>query len=166
MPRLTRWSRSTKEPPVPARTSLCHITSHAFAKRVLLVCALLAMAVKALIPAGFMLTAAQPNQLIAVVICSQNTSQTLYMDQNGQLHASSTDVGKKSPNDHDDGSNGDHPCTFAGHSALALSQDFPAASDGPFELQASHFIAHVRDQVPGRGLAAPPPPATASPILI
>jgi hypothetical protein len=139
---------------------------HPFFKRVLLACALLAMAVKALIPAGFMLAPGQQDQLIAVVICTGNGSQTLYMDQDGELHDDGAGTNTKAPDPHEGDANNDHPCTFAGHSAVALAEFSPAKIDVHFTHLAMQAVAYVQDQVPGRGLAAPPPPATASPNLI
>lgn len=132
-------------------------------KRVLLGCALLAMMLKVLIPAGFMLAQNSTTQLVAVVICTGSGSQTLFMDQAGQIVS---DASEQKGHGQEEDALGDHPCTFAHHGAAlhgSISPDLEAIafSEAPRQLSLT-FV----DQAPGRGLAAPPPPSTASPLLI
>jgi hypothetical protein len=136
---------------------------NSLSRRVLLGCALLALMIKVLIPAGFMLAQNSTTQLVAVVICTGSGSQTLFMDQDGQFVS-----GAGEQKGHGEGENaaGDHPCTFAHHGAALFSSITPdleaiAFTEAPRQLS----LAFV-DQAPGRGLAAPPPPSTASPLLI
>jgi Protein of unknown function (DUF2946) len=141
-----------------------------FVKRVMLCCALLAMAFKAFIPAGFMLAPAQHDQLIAVVICTGDGTQTFFMDKQGQIHQDRQSAqGEQKDKGHDkdhEGSKNDHPCAFAGQGGFALAQMVPLQSQASIAYVPEAPSVKIADQAPGRGLAAPPPPATASPILI
>jgi len=59
---------------------------------------------------------------------------------------------------------GDHPCTFAGLGMAAALPDLPPAPDLPAAISVPTLIMLGIVAV-GRGLAAPPPPATGPPIL-
>jgi hypothetical protein len=65
---------------------------------------------------------------------------------------------------HQDHAPGDHPCTFAGF-ALALDRAMPPMLALPPVRVAGWLIAAGRSITIGRGLAAPPPPATGPPGL-
>jgi hypothetical protein len=132
-------------------------------KRVLLGCALVAMLLKVLIPAGFMLAQNATTQLVAVVICTGSGSQTLFMDQDGQFVSKDSD--KKGHGGSENGP-GDHPCTFAHHGTALLANISPDLETVAFTQAPSQLRLALMDQAPGRGLAAPPPPATASPFQI
>jgi len=57
------------------------------------------------------------------------------------------------------------PCAFAGHGVgMAPSAAFAVADIGPASFTPAP-VATVRDLLPGRGLAAPPPQSHAPPIL-
>ncbi len=58
----------------------------------------------------------------------------------------------------------DHPCAFAGAAAVADLTTTPML-DVPVFAAVPPTVARLRDVVAGRGLPAPPPPATGPPIL-
>ena len=63
-----------------------------------------------------------------------------------------------------DHSDGDHPCPYAGF-AVALAEPLAPGLDVPVLVPAT-VVAVVKTAVTvGRGLAAPPPPATGPPLL-
>lgn len=64
------------------------------------------------------------------------------------------------PGDHDGG--GSHPCAFAGV-AVADTAPPPLVITPPIRLERPRAPATAFDVLPGRGLAAPPPPATGPP---
>lgn len=124
--------------------------------------ALLALLVRALIPAGYMVAAAEtPNgRFLIVQLCEGHASTAQVIDlETGQK----IDLSKlpKSPTN---SGNSDQPCAFAVAAAFAPpvmtaeSLAVMASTDADIALPAV-----VR---PGRGIAAPPPPATGPPILI
>ncbi len=59
---------------------------------------------------------------------------------------------------------GDHPCPFAGV-ALALAEPLSAGLEFPTRAPATVVAAADTGVAVGRGLAAPPPPATGPPLL-
>lgn len=110
---------------------------------------LIALALQVLVPAGYMV--ADGPQGPALVVCTGH----------GPLLAAS-DLGHpgKAP-----ASRPDMPCAFAGHGALAP----PATAATPRLAQVSYApapAAGLWDLAPGRGLAAPPPPAQGPPHAI
>lgn len=114
----------------------------------LLALALLALVIRIAVPPGFM---ADPTGGAGLVIC------TGY----GPLHAG---PGKT----HDDGkaaANAEMPCAFAGHVA-APAPVAPALPTAVAWRAAPAIEIAWRDQAPGRGLAAPPPPPLGPPTLI
>lgn len=124
-----------------------------FARAVFVTFAALAVALKVLIPAGFM-TAPDRNSLpFAVVIC---TGQGAKVVAPGELMRHDN----KAPSDKP--AHGE-PCPFAGHGG-------PAVQPEQVTVQAVSFAAYVQPAVrpalglsPGRGLSAPPLPARGPP---
>ncbi len=111
----------------------------------LAVLALTAVALKVLIPSGFMV--AENRAGFPLVICTGHGPLDL-SGKTDPLH------GKKSTTD--------APCAFSGHAATTP----PSA----FVVSAAVGLAYLapaidlrRDLVPGRGLAAPPPPSQGPP---
>lgn len=126
-------------------------------RHVLLTLATLAVALKVLIPAGFM--AGQPTNGLpfALVLC---TGQGAIVVQPGERLPSHGDDAPASQAD-----NGG-PCLFAGHAAAAAP---PALADlGVVEFVAYAFHPRVisRDLAPGRGLTGPPLPARGPPAQL
>ncbi len=110
--------------------------------------ALLAVALKVLTPSGFMI--AQTRGGFPLVICTGHGPLDL-SGAGDPLH------GKKSSND--------APCAFSGHAATT-----PPASFVVSAAVGLVYLAPVTDRrgdlVPGRGLAAPPPPSQGPPRSI
>lgn len=110
----------------------------------------LALAMRVLVPAGWMPAAGQG---LAITLCSGEGAVTAWVDADGKIHK----------HDPAQGSMADHPCAFAGMGAPMLGGDLPAP---PAMLPAPRDeIARIA-QAPaaiGQGLAAPPPPATGPP---
>lgn len=118
--------------------------------------AAVAIALKIMIPAGFM-TAPHRNGLpFAVVVC---TGQGATLVEPGDLMSQD----KKAPTDKP---SHDQPCPFAGHGAAV-------AGPSTFIVQAIAFAPPVEPAArpvaglsPGRGLSAPPLPARGPPSLL
>ena len=117
--------------------------------------ALLALVVRAIVPAGYMLAPARQGELLAITLCSGHGPVEALIDLNtGAL----VEHQKKAP---EKSAASDAPCVFAAVPALA-------APEAPFTL-AVRFIAisaapsRLAEVAPGRGLAAPPPWATGPP---
>lgn len=116
--------------------------------------AALAIALRVLLPAGFMLQASG-SDLPGLVICTGQGAMTLAAD--GTLQPDSQD---------DKAANTDtHPCAF---SAAAVGFTAPLAVAIALALPLSSPVTAPRlmTQRPGLGLAAPPPPTTGPPIQI
>ena len=130
--------------------------------RTLAALALLAIAVRALVPAGYMLATAQDGRFIAVTLCSGHGAVDAVIDltTGAVVDADATkqnDIPSNAPNP-------DAPCVFATMAALSAPEHPPA-----FTLVFQSAPAErVRDLAvaPGRGLAAPPPWSTGPPLAI
>lgn len=114
---------------------------------------MLALAMRVLLPAGFMPSAERG---FALTICTGTDTQTVWMDTSGTLHKEDPAKGKSV--DH-------QPCAFAG---VAIALDNPATEDHVAMAPVAPAIAVFakRDVSVGAGLAAPPPPAIGPPSLI
>ncbi|MGE0828364.1 MAG: hypothetical protein AB7O04_03315 [Hyphomonadaceae bacterium] len=113
--------------------------------------ALVAMAVRAFVPAGFMSAVErQANFPLPIVLCTGHAVEA------GAVPSEKGDrpehAGKQ-----------DHaPCVFAAAAALAAPEQGPAAHAPALRVAAPPYaVAAVR---PGRGLAAPPPWPTGPPL--
>jgi hypothetical protein len=120
---------------------------------------MLAVALKVLVPAGFMVGASSSSSTsFPLVLCTDHGA--VAVDSGDLGHR----AGKKTPAEkpaHD------APCAFAGHAAAVSPPD-------PHPVEAVTFVSAPvaqlsplpRDLAPGRGLAAPPLPARGPPILL
>jgi hypothetical protein len=120
----------------------------AWPRSVLMTLALLALAVRVLVPPGYM-TPDRPTSGFSLVICTDHGLITL------------DDDGKQAPGK----PKGDAPCAFAGGMAppaptVAVLTSFEGWAPAPLRVEPRQDLA------PGRGLAAPPPPAIGPPVLI
>ena len=110
-----------------------------------LILALMALLIKVIVPPGFM---AGGHHGAALQICTGHESAPANDDRS-----------------HDKTIKHDAPCAFAGH-ALGFS---PPVFDGVSFVQPLSYALILTglalDLVPGRGLAAPPPPAHAPPKI-
>ncbi len=112
--------------------------------------AALALALKMMVPAGYM-----PGASLAapILLCSgQGDMPGMTMAQDGQDRP-----GKAS---HD---KAEHPCAFAGLGAASLTAPFEAPALAPVLAAMRHTAIAALPLLPGRGLAAPPPPSHAPP---
>jgi hypothetical protein len=128
--------------------------------------ALLAMLVRAVVPAGYMLASAETagGRYLTVQMCSQHTgpAQVIDLDTGKLVDASAI---AKSPNGEGKKTNpAQAPCVFAGAPVMAQ----PLAVAKPVEFLPAHEVDFgiVHDVRPGRGIPAPPPPSTGPPSLI
>lgn len=121
------------------------------ARGAFLALAALAVALKVLIPAGFM-TPAQGAPL-SLVLCTA---------QGAKLIAPPVTEG-----DHGSGGQLDHdsPCAFAGHGTGAAPPSPLASGAVEFVVFRPAQVAALVDLAPGRGLSAPPLPARGPPGL-
>lgn len=122
-------------------------------RQFMLVMLVMALAVRILIPAGWMPDA---TQAFAIKICTGVGMQSVWIDKKGALH-------KSDPAKHKNAD--EQPCAFAGMGMAAdLATKYPAAilaQAAKEAISATQPAANI-----GHGLAAPPPPATGPPILI
>jgi hypothetical protein len=113
----------------------------------------LALAVRLAAPSGWMLAPGDGQAPPHLVICTGH----------GPLDLAVLDHGKPG---HPADRSGDHPCVFAGHPTPTppspLAALLPAVS---FTIVAAPAV-RLADQRPGRGLAAPPPPAVGPPTSL
>jgi hypothetical protein len=111
--------------------------------------ALVALALKVLVPPGFM--AAAPGSGFGLMICTGH----------GPAMVGGHDPAKPAGPSHE------APCAFAGHAATAaVAAPLPAGLVEFVAYAAAVPTALPRDLAPGRGLAAPPLPARGPPILL
>lgn len=128
-----------------------------FARAVFVTLATLAVALKVLIPAGFMTTPDPRNGLpFALVLCTGEGAKVVAPGEalGGHHDKNTGDAGKTAH---------DTPCPFAG-------QGVAAPPPSPFTTAKVDFVAYVAvpparvtHLAPGRGLAAPPLPARGPP---
>ena len=114
---------------------------------------LLALALRVIIPSGFMPSSERG---FALTICTGMDTQTVWMDKSGKLHKEDPSKGKSVEH---------QPCAFAG---TAMVADMPAAdfqvAMAPVALAIPVFAK--REISVGSGLAAPPPPAIGPPSYV
>lgn len=115
---------------------------------VVLTLAVMALVMRVAIPQGFMLASPETGAGPQLVICTGH----------GPLKSDPTaPAGKTRP---------DSPCAFAGHGVGAAPQAAPAIQQlAPVAIREPRLTL-PRDAVPGRGLAAPPPPALGPPLNV
>ena len=113
----------------------------------------LALALRVIIPSGFMPSSERG---FALTICTGMDTQTVWMDKSGKLHKEDPSKGKSVEH---------QPCAFAGAAMAAdfLAADFQIAL-APVALAVPVFAK--REVSVGAGLAAPPPPAIGPPSYV
>jgi len=120
-----------------------------------------AIAVRVLIPAGYMVAPTQgQGGLPAIVICTAQGAKTVAVDASGVVQ---DDQGAPKPADGK--ANPDHGCVFAGAvTPLPVPSLILARAEAFVTLsQVDLPLAHQR---PGLGLAAPPPFKTGPPAIV
>lgn len=126
---------------------------------IFMVLAALALAIKVMIPAGFMTAPPASDELpFALVLC---TSQGAVTVQPGDLAAPSHDDKGSTPD-----SAHDSPCAFAGHGAGAPPPNLLDARSVEFVAYRAPAAAQIVHLAPGRGLSAPPLPARGPPAQL
>jgi hypothetical protein len=116
--------------------------------------ALVAVLVRGIVPAGYMLSTQGQGRTLAVALCGDA----------GAVHQIVLDVGDPREDDGRAPAKHDSPCVFA-----AAAQ--PAAPHAPIALAAPLLLAQAPivfapAVAPGQGLAAPPPKATGPPLQV
>lgn len=120
--------------------------------------ALLALLVRAMVPAGFMLAHAEAGsgRYLTLELCDSHTGKAQVID---------LDTGEIVELSDEGGSSDQHqPCVFAGMVATPALQTFCEAV--VFSAARGVEFSAIRDLIPGRGIAAPPPPSTGPPSHI
>jgi hypothetical protein len=121
--------------------------------------ALLAMLVRAIVPAGYMLATAETahGRYLTVTVCEAhgNAAQVLDLKTGRLVDPSSVPTKHPEKVEH-------APCVFAMAAPIAP----PVVSDEPFVFARAYIAprAPPRDIRPGEGIAAPPPPSTGPPL--
>lgn len=126
-------------------------------RHVCLTLAMVAVAMKVLVPAGFMTRATTNDLPFAIVLC---TAEGVAMVEPGGVLPGHTDDRSDQTASHE------VPCAFAGHGVSAPAPNL-------LDIQSVEFMAFQvvappsrPDLTPGRGLAAPPLPARGPPTLL
>jgi hypothetical protein len=112
--------------------------------------ALLALAVQLMFPAGFMAAEPGSGHGVPIVICTLQGQITMDWNAGSGTH-------KQTP------AKPMQACPFAGH-AVADGPPAPLAVSQPVAFEAFAPVAVAYIVYPGRGLAAPPPPAIGPPV--
>jgi hypothetical protein len=126
--------------------------------RLAITMAMLAVMIRVLVPAGFMVAPGSEAGGSRIVICSPQGAVEVLIDSSGNRV-------KPPADDHGKSKVGEHPCAFATVATATLTSDLVMESAaviyaGPDSASSSPA------QRPGLGLAAPPPPKTGPPILL
>ena len=116
--------------------------------------ALMALVMRVMIPGGFMM-AATPTGAFAMVICSADPGRTMSVDW-------ADAEGKQKPSD---AQSHDSPCVFAGHGLADAPPLSPVIQPETRFVATPQPVRPAKALIPGRGLAAPPPPSTGPPVL-
>lgn len=124
------------------------------ARDAFLVLATLAIALKIMLPAGFMPGATPVNGLpFALVLCTADGAKVV---QPGEAHKTS---------DEPAGATHDQPCPFAAQGALVPPPTVASVGETLAVAYVEAPVPLARSIAPGRGLAAPPPPKTGPPSI-
>lgn len=113
----------------------------------------LALAVRVIIPSGFMPSAERG---FALVLCTGMDTQTVWLDKSGKLHKEDPSKGKSVEH---------QPCAFAG-AVSAIAAPMAASVDNHVARLSTDPVPTPRAFSIGSGLAAPPPPAIGPPSAI
>ena len=111
----------------------------------------LALALRVLVPAGWM--PAAEGRGFAITMCSGSGMEPAWVDAEGKVH-------KQAP-----AQGGDSHCAFAGIGAPMLGSDLPPPVIPAAHAEAAPVVSQALASI-GQGLAAPPPPATGPPATV
>jgi hypothetical protein len=145
-------------------TAIRQILARRHLAALILICAL---AVRVLVPAGFMVGHTASGAPALVLCPGQNDAPVAmpmhhdmaHMMPDGSMMSGDHDTGKQS---HDPGT--DRPCAFAAV-GLAVDMPIPAPLLAPAPPPAFIALLSQASGNPGCGLAAPPPPSTGPPTV-
>lgn len=127
-------------------------------RHVFLTLAVMAIALRIMIPPGFMIAAPSNDLPFPIVLCTGDGMVTV--GPGGALpHHGDTD---KAP----DQDAHDSPCAFAGHGAAAPPPVLADAGPPVFAAYLSPVPTTPPGLTPGRGLTGPPLPARGPPVLL
>jgi hypothetical protein len=128
--------------------------------------ALLALLVRAVVPSGYMLAAAETagGRYLTVQMCSGHAAQVVDLDTGKPVDPSTLAKSEKPQNEKSKNDPSQTPCVFAG--APALVEPVSVAESVEFLAERDVDFGIMRDVRPGRGIPAPPPPSTGPPSLI
>lgn len=125
--------------------------------------ALLAIFVRAIVPGGYMLAAADTpdGRFVVLQICDAHgqAASALNLDTGELVDVADVPLKKSS-----DGQQDHQPCAFA--AATAINVPDTAAVSTVFVAASKADLPSVTYIQPGRGIPAPPPPSTGPPSLI
>jgi hypothetical protein len=128
------------------------------ARDAFLVLATLAIALRIMLPAGYMPGQATGDRLpFALVLCTGNGPMTI---QPGE------DLGARHGEAPGEPSAHDTPCPFAAQGAAVAPPTITAVGQAKAVAYAERPLAAAANLTPGRGLAAPPPPPTGPPSVL
>jgi hypothetical protein len=121
--------------------------------------ALLALVVRAIVPAGFMLAHADTGsgRYLTLRLCDSHSSAVQIIDLDTGKRVDLTKLPGKAEQKH-------APCVFS--AAIPMAQPEAMADPVAFRTTQDVGFALVRDLRPGRGIPAPPPPSTGPPSTI
>lgn len=124
--------------------------------------ALLAMLVRAVVPAGYMLAEAETanGRYLTVDFCEGNNATKRVLDLETRKLIDPSEV----PSSQHDSKAQHAPCVFA--TAAPAAPPLAAAEPVRFVVSQDVNFDVARDVRPGRGIAAPPPPSTGPPSSI
>jgi hypothetical protein len=120
--------------------------------------ALMALLVRAVMPAGYMLAEAETasGRYLTLELCDDHGGKSKLVDlDTGEIIDAPEDGKSGAPQS---------PCVCGAFASMAP----PVAAAEPVEFATAREVDFevVRDLMPGRGIAAPPPPATGPPSII
>lgn len=124
--------------------------------------ALLAIALRAVVPAGYMIAPRAEDGAVVMALCSEHGTTQVRIDlRTGEVLADAAGKGAAQDGNDPVSKKWSAPCVFAMAATLAppeFGPGVPHRIDAP--MVAAHVVAHL---APGRGLAAPPPWSTGPP---
>jgi hypothetical protein len=120
--------------------------------------ALMALLVRAIMPAGYMLAEAQTasGRYLTLELCDAHDGKPKLVDLDTGKIVDAPEDGKSGPPQ--------PPCVCGAFASVAP----PVSGAEPVTFQAASKIdfVEISDLAPGRGIAAPPPPSTGPPVVI
>lgn len=133
----------------------CGMTPRAVHPQLVMLLVALALLVKAAVPVGWM--PFTEDGVTRITLCTGYGMVEAWLDEDGNLHQEAPDDG--------DHQGKDQPCSFAAAATAMHGVAGNGDAAAPVSVALRPDLARP-PAAPGRGLAAPPPPATGPPLLI